>query len=230
MRNSNGEGTIVKLPGKRRKNIAVRSHAIKIDGKFRTIYIGYFDSIGSAKDCLKMYNTDINFRNSIINKLLEKYSELEKNIDNSNNNQVINFEENVINPEIDNTSTVAKMYETLVMIRKKDISSSTLENYKTSFKNISELHDKVFSMLSFDELNNYLNEPKFTYNTALKARSLLSLLYDLAIAQNIVKRNYAMFIKIKKENYENTNSRNIKIFTNDEINLLWEKKRNLSIC
>lgn len=77
MRLPNGFGSIVKLPGNRRKPFSVRTKAKNIDGKWKYKYLGYYETREQAMIALVHYNEnpyDMDANKTTFSEVYEKWS------------------------------------------------------------------------------------------------------------------------------------------------------------
>jgi len=78
----------------------------------------------------------------------------------------------------------------------RSISKSTIENYKAAYKKLEPLYNKKFKDLRTAHFQSIVNSyvGKLKHSTLHKFQILCSLLYDYAMMNDIVHKNYAEFI------------------------------------
>ena len=99
----------------------------------------------------------------------------------------------------------------------KDLSRNTQYNYDAAFKLLSPLHDKIFTNLRTQHLEELISGLKkngipMSHSTKSKVKILLGLLYKYAMQNDICNKNYAEFIKLDK-----TEKKEKEIFSDVEI-------------
>ncbi|VWL84944.1 tyrosine-type recombinase/integrase [Oceanivirga miroungae] len=215
MRNPNGYGTITKLSGNRRNPYAARTEKILVNNTFYSFYIDYFSTKSEAKTCLEKYNTDINYRNSIIQKNLDKLKTHKTEL-----TQVKKLNKEL---KFDISSTVEEVFENYKKYKFSTLAEKTQKSYLSSYNAIISMKDMIFSELSVNDIITEFKKQKLTYSVSLKCRALLKQMYDLCILEGLLKVNYAELISFDKNKFEDTR-RKIKLFTKSEIDLIWSKK------
>ena len=99
-------------------------------------------------------------------------------------------------------------------------SSSTLCNYKNSYRHLSSLHYEAFTNLKYMDYQRIIDGMKksgLSYSSCKKVRSLISLLSQYASKIELTGKNYAPLLSIGK----NKPIRPHKPFSRQKINRLW---------
>lgn len=84
----------------------------------------------------------------------------------------------------------------------EEISHQTIDNYKAGWKHLSKYKKVLFRDLRTSHLQTVINECRIkglSKSTLKKIKIVASMMYDYAIDNDIVDKNYAKKIKIKKE-------------------------------
>lgn len=122
-----------------------------------------------------------------------------------------------------NKITFAEIYEKWSEEKFPKISDSNVRGYKTSFNKCSMLHNMKFRQIKKMHMQRVINENEhLSYQVRMKLKTLFSQLYQFAIENDIVEKDYSKFV----EAGEQTTKIIRKPFTDAEIETLW---RNLNI-
>lgn len=126
--------------------------------------------------------------------------------------------------DLDNNKiTFAEIYEKWSEEKFPKISDSNIRGYKTSFNKCALLHGMKFRQIKKMHMQRVINENEhLSYQVRMKLKTLFSQLYQFAIENDIVEKDYSKFV----EAGEQTTKIIRKPFTDAEIETLW---RNLDI-
>lgn len=129
------------------------------------------------------------------------------------------------NPHMINSDiTFAELYEKFSRIKFKDIGDSSIKAYELSFKYFSDLHYMQFSAIRTDNLRESIDKID-KHGIKRKMKTLLNQLYDYAVENDIVDKDYSQFVKVGRNN-----NKILKIpFTQSEIDILFENIDNFDI-
>lgn len=200
MKMPNGYGSVVNLGKGRRKPFAVRvtiGCETKADG--RTIqkykYLEYFEKSKDAYIYLAQYNAGQQIREHI--SLVKQPTFKELFID------WMEYKKNM----------------------NKAPSDATIRNYNLAFGWCSELHNKKFSSIRIDDIQNVVNQYKQkSESTVSTIRTVLNQMYQYALKREYVDTNYAVLADYEyKESTESTHY----AFTEEEIQKLWDNLDNI---
>ena len=124
--------------------------------------------------------------------------------------------------DIDLTKLVVdEVYERWYKRLEKKNSASVLSSARTLHKHLTSLSKIQFSKLRTPMLQDWLDDIELKPSSKGKVRSSLSQLYDFAVSNDIVTKNYAKGLEIN-EKVEKTGA----IFTQDELEYLWNNRDN----
>jgi integrase len=246
MRLPNGYGSVVKLPGKRRKPYAIRTSEIleyiDIDApkdlpksisydmkrlgfkwKGKKLFWSAIASDKAREYAEKLMETDgfdysISFRQTF--KYIEYFAKKERAysyLSELNNADVV--------PEhirFTDTPTFAEMYDKWKKYRQTlpdKISSNTWRNYEIAFNHLSDLHHKKFNALRTDEVQECINKWTCKSNsTVSNIRTVLNNMYKYALMNNYIEKDLSQFFVYSwVEPSEQIHSR----YTDEEIAILW---------
>lgn len=168
MRRPNGFGTIVKLSGKRRKPYCVR-----ITEKWED------QPDGKKKQIYKAIGYFPSKKEA--QAFLESYNESKKS---GVVLSGITFE------EVFNLWSDAKF--------KSGLTVDAIKVYKTSFANCQALHNTRIQDIKSAHLQSFLDSCGKNEPTLKKIKSLLNQLFDYAVANDIISKNYADYVSIQK--------------------------------
>jgi integrase len=102
-------------------------------------------------------------------------------------------------------------------VEKKDLSTSVMRNHNATYGKLGSLLDKRMRDIKTAHLQKWMNDIDLKPSTKGKMKNSMQQVFDYAIKNDIVVKNYADFIEIN-EKIEHTGS----IFTDYEIQVLWE--------
>lgn len=97
--------------------------------------------------------------------------------------------------------TLGKLYEEWSSVKYKYISKATVNNYKASWKYLSKHEGVKFKDLRtahFQAVIDQCYKNKMSRSTLEKIRSVAIMLYNYALENDIINKNYAKFIKLPK--------------------------------
>ena len=115
------------------------------------------------------------------------------------------------------TPTLTDLWEQYQAAGYKKLSESRQEKYRIAWAKIPELHFTRIDLLTTADLQKAINDHGPTYYTARDIRDLISILYQIAMADQFVSHNLAEFLVLPdKEEKEK------EAFTAEEIGMLWE--------
>ena len=115
-------------------------------------------------------------------------------------------------------STLEEIYEGWAKSKYNRISKSTADNYRAAWKYLSEYKKSTFRDLKTSHFQEIID--KYSYrseSTLQKIKALLTMLYNYAMADDIVDRNYAEYIELPKKDIDEK-----EIFSDKEISILEE--------
>lgn len=198
MRRPNRSGSVIKLPGKRRRPYAVRvfdgykeNASGQIIPKYK--YVSYHEKQSEALSELEKYNTSP----------VDVYKGKEK----------------------ENKHTFSEVYDLWIeelSRRPKPLSKSTLDCYHAAYQNLSKLHKMVFEKLTIEDIESIaLMQSSKSDSTMKNIKITLRGMYKTAMRHSFVKDDLSALLILHSSN---ENSRPHKIFTDDEIDALWGRK------
>lgn len=119
-----------------------------------------------------------------------------------------------------NTITLRQLFNEWLPIHSQSISNSAIKSYYIAFKHISNISDMPITNIHFQHLQNVINSMHvkgLSYSSCKKVRTLLNQLFNYAIVNDYINKNYAPHLNL------GTNTPTIKrrIFTMQQINKLW---------
>ncbi len=116
--------------------------------------------------------------------------------------------------------TLNEVYDRwLDRIEKKNLSESVTRMHNMAKARFDKLGNMQFNKIKTAHLQNWLDGIDLKPGSKLKIRSTMVQLYKYAVTNDIVNKNYAQGLEVN-EKVEKTG----KIFTNEEIKLLWNNK------
>lgn len=124
-----------------------------------------------------------------------------------------------------NTVTFAEIYEKWSKKKFETISTSRIKGYGTCYNICTPIHDMKFVDLRTYHLQGVIDNASKNYGTNRQIKVLFSQLYQYAMKNDIVDKDYSMFVEIGKD----TKSTKRKPFTKEEIDLLWKYSKHIPI-
>lgn len=100
---------------------------------------------------------------------------------------------------------------------KRNITYSAKRNHLMGYQRLDNLADMPINKIKAVHLQKWMDSIDLKPSTKIKIKSTLNQVYDYAVQNDIVTKNYAKFIKIE-EKIEKTGA----VFTDDEIKTLWK--------
>lgn len=179
-RHENGFGSIVKLPGNRRKPFAVRITTGWKDGKQVRKYLGYYQSEADALIALAEYHKggfDLDLSKLTLGEFFERWYK-----------------------RIEPTT-----------------SKTVLENHRMSWKRLDNLGKMPIKDIKADHIRDWLEGIDLKPNTKNRLKSTMHQVFEYAVENDVVHKNPVKFVKL-----EATTEKVGAIFTDEEINYLWE--------
>lgn len=188
MRRANGDGTIIKLSGNRRKPYAIRRIVgWREDGGRIIKYQGYYRTRREAEQALAAYNADPYY----ISKRTLK-------------------------------DIIDEWYE------QKDVSESTLKNYRVCIKHLEPLHDMKIRDIDRPTLQKFYNELDVSPNTLKLIIQVLNMVFDYAVKLGILPStalNLNQTINVPLKEQKKVQKKREAI-SRDDIDMLWKHTDN----
>lgn len=185
----NGFGCIKKLNGSRRKPYAAypSSTAVRKVPGMRPL-----KAIGYYEDWYKAYNALATYNRTL------QYG-------------------NGITPASTFAEIYAAFYKAKFVESKKQLSLRSRMDYSTAFKNVPSLHALEFSAIRKSDMQRALDECTLGYSSLSNIKKLYSQMYQYALENDLIEKNYAQFVHISQEN----DIEKGEPFTQNDIDLLW---------
>lgn len=122
------------------------------------------------------------------------------------------------NPLHESDITFEEIYNLFVANKVGTVSESAMNGYKYSYRRLKPLHNMPFQKIKAQDLQNALDKIESGYSTVSMTKTFLSTLYTYAIQNDVVDKNYAKYLVIKKE-YDVEKG---EPFTETELKSLWK--------
>lgn len=121
--------------------------------------------------------------------------------------------------DIDLTNlTMKELYEKwLTEQEKRNITYNAKRGQRMAYNRLGTLGDMPLNKIKAVHLQNWMDSIDLKPGSKIKLKSTMSMVFDYAVQNDIVSKNYAKFIKIE-EKVEKTGA----IFTDEEIKILWK--------
>lgn len=115
--------------------------------------------------------------------------------------------------------TLGEVYDRWISRIESKTSKNTLNSHNMAKIRFGSMAKVPISKIKADHLQDWMDSIELKPSSKIRLKSTMNQLYNYAIKNSIVKTNYAQYIEIN-EKIERTG----KIFTDDEIKVLWETK------
>lgn len=198
MKRPNGSGSVIKLSGKRRRPYAVRifdGYKERPDGQITPKY-KYVSYHEKQSDALRA---------------LEKY-----------NASPVTLAKEIESTKKHKFSEIYEMWQEELDRRSKPLSSQTQYAYQAAYNNLKPLHDMVFERITLEDLESAaLANSSKSLSTITNIKIVLKSMYKTAMRHKFVSEDISALMILE---HQDKNSRPHKIFTDDEIQVLWEHK------
>lgn len=117
-----------------------------------------------------------------------------------------------------NKITFAEIFEKWSEEKFPKISDSNIRGYKTSFNKCSMLHEMKFRQIKKMHMQRVINENEhLSYQVRMKLKTLFSQLYQFAIENDIVEKDYSKFVEAGEQTTKIIRTP----FSDAEIETLW---------
>ncbi|MBR1471945.1 MAG: tyrosine-type recombinase/integrase [Lachnospiraceae bacterium] len=112
-----------------------------------------------------------------------------------------------------------------------EVTESTQKVYQAAFRNSSPLHERIFSTLMLDDLENCIRQASVNYQSARTMKNLFGQLYKYAIPRKHAEVNYAQYLCLRQLRREwDSQKKERSIFTPEEISRLLSDARANDFC
>lgn len=113
--------------------------------------------------------------------------------------------------------TFEDMYYKLIEMKEGEVGESSMKSYRAAFKDAAPLHKMKMTEVKTYHMQDIINAKQASKSTKNAMRVTYALMFDIALQNDLVDKNYAKFLKTGKAVKSEK-----KIFTEEEIDLLWE--------
>ena len=125
---------------------------------------------------------------------------------------------------IDRTPTFAEVYERFYQEKyfnsPRKYSQSSIRSTQAAFRNCSDLHNRQFGQIRYDDLQDVLNRCPLKHSSLELIVSLLHQMYAYAIKYEIVDKDYSIYLYIPKPEDDESGEP----FSSNELKILWDHK------
>ena len=113
----------------------------------------------------------------------------------------------------------SEVYEKWSERKYPELSPNRVAQYQSVYRSISEFHNMAFADIRLNHLQDFFDKrTDISSGTLIHYKALFNQLYKFAMKHEIVNKNYAEFIEIKKTGKVAPH----KVFTAEEIEVLWK--------
>jgi integrase len=114
-----------------------------------------------------------------------------------------------------------KLYQAKFVNNCKQLSESSRSAYETAFKNCEPLHDMKFGEIRKQDMQTVIDNCRLGYSSLSNMKILFGQIYQFAMENDIVEKNYAQFVTINREN----DNEKGEPFSPEELEILWENSQ-----
>jgi len=198
MRRPNKSGSVIKLSGKRRRPYAIRVwDGVKLNANGE--YVPSYKYVG----------------------YYEKRADALRDLEKYNQSPVTLAKEK----ELENKHKFSEIYEMWtdeLGRRSKPLSPQSYYSYQAAYKLLEPLHDQIFEKITLEDIEKVaLKQSHKSQSTIANIRIVLRGMYKTALRHRFVDEDISALIILE---HTNDNSRPHTIFTDDEIDILWQRK------
>lgn len=122
---------------------------------------------------------------------------------------------------LDSNITFKELYDKWSQEKFDNISRSNVNGYKASYAVCGSLYNMPFVQIRKNHLQSVVDSCGKNYPTLRKLKVLFNQLYKYAIENDICQKDYSQFVDIVKHKEKSISNKH-KMFSESEINLLWE--------
>ena len=127
------------------------------------------------------------------------------------------YHKNGVNLDLTNITLKDLFEKWLSDQEKRSITDATKRNQHMAYNHLGSLGDMTISKIKAVHLQKWMDGIDLKPSTKSKMKSTVGQVYEYAVQNDIISKNYAKFIKIE-EKVEKTGA----VFTDEEIKTLWE--------
>lgn len=130
--------------------------------------------------------------------------------------------------DLSNKTTMQDLFDSWLSLREKKVDSSTLSRYKRAWAYSSSIHNMLVRDVHISHLQNCIENGSITYagkirhpenNAKESMKTLYNLLFDYALANELVDKNYARMFTIDSGYVRKPNCHIA--YSDEELDLLW---------
>lgn len=122
-------------------------------------------------------------------------------------------------------TTFAEVYEKMYAEKEGIVKESTLKSYVYAYNNCTSLHNRLFTELKLQDLQDLVDNCGKNYPTLKKLRILWQLMYTYAMKYDLVSKDYAQYVNLDAHKLKHeVKLEDEKHLTHDEVKQLWQMK------
>lgn len=107
----------------------------------------------------------------------------------------------------------------------RSYSTNTVKSTISAFKRCSDLHDRIFADLKYEDLQGHVDESTLSHAALELDINLIKQMYKYALICEYTEKNPAQFLKINKEDDDTPGEP----FSDAELQILWKHKSNPTV-
>lgn len=226
----NGYGSIKKLSGKRRNPYGVYPPATELiaPGQYAPVKaICYVDDYMKGFAVLTAWHAGTYYPG--FERTLNDFGE-SRTVNSTMNNILTDYLQAArVEQNKEKGATFAEVYEAFYKDKyedpKKTYSKASMDCTRAAFKNCSELHDKPFADLRYNDLQNVIDNCPKKHSSLELILSLFHQMYAYAEKFELCEKDYSVHVKIKKAEDDEHGVP----FSEEELKILWENKKDPTV-
>ncbi|MBS4537068.1 tyrosine-type recombinase/integrase [Clostridium sp. D2Q-11] len=118
--------------------------------------------------------------------------------------------------------TFREIYEEWSTSKYEKISKKTIQSYEVAWNHLSILKDEKIKDIKTSQLQEIISRTKLSKSSLSKIRLLAKMLFDYAMQDDIVKKNYAEYVELPSQKKQEK-----EIFNDVEIKIIEEKSNSI---
>lgn len=219
----NGYGSIKKLSGKRRNPYGVYPPATEMiaPGQYAPVKaICYVDDYMKGFTVLTAWHAGTYYPG--FERTLNDFGQ-SRTVNNAMDNILMDYLQGArVEQNKEKTATFAEIYEGFYKDKyedsKKTYSKASMDSTRAAFRNCSELHDKPFTDLRYNDLQSVVDNCPKKHSSLELIVSLFHQMYAYAEKYELCEKDYSVHVKIKREDDDEHGIP----FSDKELTVLWQ--------
>lgn len=121
--------------------------------------------------------------------------------------------------DVNKDATFGELFNEWIKLKSDSVSEGRLRLYKSTFNNLSDLHNVRMQDIKPKVIRAYMDKFKYLVRGPKDVKTVLNLVFDYAIENEVVDKNYAREIRTNTKIEEGSHHIS---FTDEEMSILWD--------